>query len=820
LRLAKILVCCVLALPLVGTAPDSVSRDRAADTPSSTPEKDAIREVLSDGAGLFRAGRYGEAQQRFEAARRGALRAKLADWAARAQANVGGCQFALHQYQAALRSFLDARRAAQSADDASLSAGLDGNIASLYSEMGELEPAAEWMKNTLESLNDQDRREQLPKILIQMAIVRARQDRLEEALALYRRAIGAADREGGLELSAIAWNRIGEELLKKNRLADAEPFLLEAYRIRKLHGLALDTSYRNLGRLRLEQGDLASASALMDRAVELAERPGGVLPAWDVYQYRGRVRLAQGRFRESLNDLRVAQRLARAWRWSAPADDAGRIGAESWMDQVNSALIEAGNRLYLRTKDAALIAETFEAAEENRAGSLRALMGETRSAASLPPAYWEAIARLQREEVDALRTKAPRAEEAVGATRAELIRLEAAATPGANPAPGPVLERVRAALPPGAAMLSFHLGDSVSWLWALDRSGLALYPLPPRRELERQARAAGDAIREAAPDAAPAGAALYRTLFGAVAGRFRGRSRWLLALDRGLFDVPFAALPESLGPRPVYMAERRVCEITPGADVWLDSAARLVFSPNSDLFLGVGDPVYNTADPRLAQGPQVRSRRASPLDLFAAGAGTRLADAAGLVMPRLVASGAELEACARAWGGETLLLEGLEASRRRVVEEIGRSPAVTHFATHVLESSGSPSYGMIALSLTDRGEAEVLPPVDIAHWRIHTGLVVLSGCHSAAGAALPGTGLLGLTRAFLAAGAGSVVATRWSTLDEDGALFGAFYHHYKSQGGRDPAGALRAAQLEMMGLGDWRSTPRYWGAYFAVGGSE
>jgi CHAT domain-containing protein len=236
------------------------------------------------------------------------------------------------------------------------------------------------------------------------------------------------------------------------------------------------------------------------------------------------------------------------------------------------------------------------------------------------------------------------------------------------------------------------------------------------------------------------------------------------------------------------------------------------------VFLGVGDPVYNTADPRLARSAPVRPAHASPFDLFAAGAEPRSAYG-GLVIPRLVASAAELDACARAWGGPTLLLKGPDASRRRVVEELGRGPAVAHFATHVIESSGDPSYGMIALSLTDRGESEVLPPADIAHWRIGPGLVVLSGCHSAAGAAPPGTGLMGLTRAFLAAGAGSVVATRWSTLDEDGALFAAFYRHLKSQDRRDPAGALRAAQLEMMSLGDWRSTPRYWGAYFAVGGS-
>src|ERR1019366_6719225 len=102
---------------------------------------------------------------------------------------------------------------------------------------------------------------------------------------------------------------------------------------------------------------------------------------WDVYHFRGRVRLAQGRLREALDDLRIAARLARQWRWSAPPYDAARTGAEGVLDRVYSALVEAGNRLYLKTGDPALIRETFEAAEENRAGSLRELLFGRRAAA-------------------------------------------------------------------------------------------------------------------------------------------------------------------------------------------------------------------------------------------------------------------------------------------------------------------------------------------------------------------------------------------------------------------------------------------------------
>ena len=114
-----------------------------------------------------------------------------------------------------------------------------------------------------------------------------------------------------------------------------------------------------------------------------------------------------------------------AWRWSAPPDDASRIGNEGWLDQVYSAFIEAGNRLYRETGDPALIRETFEAAEENRASSLRALFQERQAQiADLPPTYWEALAGLQRTEVAALRSADPAAQQTVQATRARLGVME------------------------------------------------------------------------------------------------------------------------------------------------------------------------------------------------------------------------------------------------------------------------------------------------------------------------------------------------------------------------------------------------------------
>jgi CHAT domain-containing protein len=343
-------------------------------------------------------------------------------------------------------------------------------------------------------------------------------------------------------------------------------------------------------------------------------------------------------------------------------------------------------------------------------------------------------------------------------------------------------------------------------LWAIDDSGMMLYPLPAGQEIEAQVRTAAQAIREDAPDSRVAGASLYRTLFGSLNPRFQRKARWLIALDMGLFDAPLAALNEAPEGPAVYAAERHIIQVIPGAGAWIESLPGQP-QPSSSLFVGVGDPIYNTADPRL---PQQAGGIWSRWFRSAASAPPTIS------LPRLVASGAEIEGCARSWNGEYVLLRGAAVSRQKLAEQLGRNPAAVHFATHFLASSDRTS-AIIPLGLGGGNGAEVLGAAEISHWRTQAGVVVLSGCHSAAGATLRGSGLLGLTRAWLTAGARSVVASRWPTADDDGALFQAFYHDLHTNGRHGTAEALRAAQMKMLRSGGWRARPGYWGAYFVVG---
>ena len=300
----------------------------------------------------------------------------------------------------------------------------------------------------------------------------------------------------------------------------------------------------------------------------------------------------------------------------------------------------------------------------------------------MPPSYWEAVERLRRAEAAALQTPDAQRREQVEDCRAELTRIEASTTVPLETSTEDLLARVSATLPSDGVLFSFRLGESASWLWAVDRAGLVLYRLPPQDQLERKTADALEAIRQDKPEAATD---LYAALFGGVAPRFLGKARWILSLDKGLFDVPFAALMERVSGRPAYVAERHVIQVTPGAGYWVEAMARRGSASSSGRFLGVGDPVLQRRRFPLAH---TQRRAFCPLPRW-------MRPERGFRrrrrLPCLFPAASERRrtgSCARAWGGPATLLEGARAARQELAARaLGHDPEIIHFATHFLESS-------------------------------------------------------------------------------------------------------------------------------------
>jgi len=148
LKTAKISAGCLLVVLLVGALFWFLPHFRVKPLPNekeSSTGNAKLDDLIAAGGVAFRGGQFDVARSRFESALTLAHEFHKDNLDARLTTNVGACQFAIHEYQAALHSYLDARRRAESDGDTALVAVLDANIASLYGQLGELDSAIQWL---------------------------------------------------------------------------------------------------------------------------------------------------------------------------------------------------------------------------------------------------------------------------------------------------------------------------------------------------------------------------------------------------------------------------------------------------------------------------------------------------------------------------------------------------------------------------------------------------------------------------------------------------------------------------------------------------
>lgn len=796
------------ALPLAG---DPCRRARHAGDPSialEQPENPELRELRRQGKMLYLAGDYLKAIRIYESGYRQAMRLGEMRSALRFMNNLGGANYELLRYRDAIRAYLQARELAVSQLDREGLAAIYFNLSSLYSQMGEIDAADESAERGLE-LPAAAAAKFRSRLLLQSAMIQLRRKNLDGAIVGFRQAIDSARAQLDAAFEAQAWNELGKALLAGGRLSAAEGPLLESFRLRRLkHDERLHFSYESLGELRLRQNDRTSALAMFDKAIQSAARLGPLALGRHFYD-RGRANRAGSHLQAAYADFGAALKSLKRWRAEVPPADAFRVSSEGELNEIYSAYIELAVRLYRQTGRQRYAAESFAAAEDSRAASLRALWLESGLTKGLATDYRKTLSALQ--EAESAQMSNASNEGTIRRLRLKLEEMEAGAAlelPRAlldpdSPADR-FLQHTRRALRPDEIFIGFHLGDSESCLWAVTRDALEFRPLPPRSELDRDIDAFVKAVSENSSTAVIMGRQLYERLFGSISPGLQRKSTWVLAPDGPLFDLPFAALVQTSTPNSQqYLIERHAIRIVPAISALLRPAP----PESEEFFVGVGDPIYNRADLRW---PPARRPLARP-------AGN------ALELPRLIGSAREVESCAEIWRANnqrTLLLEGTDANKQNLAQAIQHCPSVLHVAAHMLFPPHQSGPGMVALGLQPGNQMELLSTTDIASMRANLGLVVLDGCSSGHGPVLPGAGLMGMTRAWLVAGAHAVIATRWATPDLDsGELFSSLYRLYFIQRSQRPISfgkLLREAQLGELHAGGPHAAPAYWASYFCV----
>ncbi len=379
---------------------------------------------------------------------------------------------------------------------------------------------------------------------------------------------------------------------------------------------------------------------------------------------------------------------------------------------------------------------------------------------------------------------------------------------------------IQALVPADAALLEYFLGEERSYLIVATRQTVHAFPLAPEREiapavselrsaLERPGRRGFAALLAHSHN-------LYRTLIAPAAAELAGARRWLVAPDGALYGLPFEALlvrppAADLTASQPFLAREREVTYVPSASVLarLEEPSSVTSPVDSPALLAFGDPDYGDTErgeATLGTGPLG--------DLVRAAGET----AGGWALHRLPATGGEVAGIAGLFPHQaTRIFLRREASEENVKRAVAAVQARRwHFAAHTLVSDERPQDSGLVLALdADPAEDGLLQVSEIFALHMPSDLVVLSACETALGPRIRGEGVLGLSRAFLFAGARSLLASLWQVEDRSTAeLMLAFYEHLQS--GSDPGTALREAKLELLAR-PRTAHPFYWAPFILTG---
>jgi CHAT domain-containing protein len=330
------------------------------------------------------------------------------------------------------------------------------------------------------------------------------------------------------------------------------------------------------------------------------------------------------------------------------------------------------------------------------------------------------------------------------------------------------------------------------------------------------------------------GQTLRQAVFDVLAGALAGSRQLLLAPDGDLTRLPFEALPAGNGRHLI--DDYQISYVVTGRDA-LRFGVRSGRAPAAALV--IADPDFDLAAAPGVQTARSAGRRAHDLDRglrFSRLPGTRregerIADLFG-VKPCLDAAALEarLKGCrsprvlylathgffladerhdpARDWHelGASAAAEGSAGrlSTRRLENPLLRSGLALAGANTWLQEGSAPAEAEDGL-LT----AEDVTGMDL----LDTELVVLSACETALGEVRVGEGVFGLRRAFVLAGARTLVMSLWKVPDrQTQELMEDYYRRLLS--GQPRAEALRQAQLAVKAR---HPDPHFWGAFICQG---
>ncbi len=336
-----------------------------------------------------------------------------------------------------------------------------------------------------------------------------------------------------------------------------------------------------------------------------------------------------------------------------------------------------------------------------------------------------------------------------------------------------------------ALLLFYWVGHEHSYLWAITPTKTTYFSLPKAADIEplvKSYRKSLLGMRDAQGAGSSEGEQLYAVLVEPAKNLIPPGSRVIVLPSESLYGLNFETLVVS-DPQPHFWIED-VTLTTASSLTLLEHSATRAAAKEKNLLL-VGNTEQPNADfPVLPEAP------------------------------------AEMQKIAHYFPDQNRkVLEGKQATPSAYLASNPERFSYLHFVTHGIASHTRPLESAVILSR--EGDSYKLYARDIVQHHLNANLVTISACNGSGTRAYSGEGLVGLSWAFLRAGAHNVIGALWEVSDASTPqLMDSLYGELDQ--GKDPATALRDAKLRFLHSPDPTlvfKKPFYWAPFQLYAGS-
>jgi CHAT domain-containing protein/Tfp pilus assembly protein PilF len=732
---------------------------------------------------------------------------------ARTLNNIGRVHDDLGEKQKALEYYTQALAIIRAVGDRAGEAGALSNIGAVYSDLGEKQKALEYYTQALTIFRAVGDRANEATLLNNIGQVYSDLGEKQKALEYFTQALTLHRAVGNRAGEATTLNNIGKVYIDLGEKQKALEYCTQALDIFRAVGFREGEAVTlgNIGVIERDRGNLGEARTRIEAALDLieavrAQAPGPELRATFLASYRDYYEL----YIDLL--LRQHEREPDTGHDRVAFQASERARARSLLELLTEARVDVRQGIAPELKERERAVHARLAAIQSRL--LQAYQQPRPDAAQIAALEAEfKRADAEREEVEwEIRRRHPR--------YAELQY------------PTPVgVSAVQGMLEEGTALLEYVLLRESGIVFVVTREEFRAVRLGSAQTIREYV----EKLREAVAAGPRRGAFsnyvlharwLYQELVQPVEAWIEGKRELIIVPDGILYYLPFELLltsAEGMGGDPrrlPYLVRKYAVRYVPSASVWVGrpEAERREWEKT---LVAYADPVYGDME------GAVREAWRSAFGELAK-------------LPRLPHSRREVQQIARLYpAAEVVLRVGQEAREERVKSGEAERARYVHFAAHGVLNENKPEYSGIVLTLgapsalatrageTARAEPEragqreesaedgLLQVYEVFNLRLNAEVAVLSACETGLGKEVRGEGMVGLTRAFLYAGAEAVVVSLWKVMDPATAeLMVRFYRHLRA--GMKKAEALRQARLEML---DQYAHPYYWAAFVLVGKS-